>query len=132
MAREYKIGESILFKRPNLPNAWGRVTSITRNAKTGDPISYTVAEDETQVGYLVKISGVVDLEQVAADASAALDRMARRDRERGDLLMHLLGRLSHYAEYGGVIQYHGEYSEDRQELLVRELVDEYTAKASAL
>lgn len=128
--REYKVGQTLPFRRPDGTLTWGEVKYVDTDDAIS-PVSYTVKADD-DYAYIISADLVVDLDRVSADASAALDRIARRDRERGDLLMYLLGTLSAYARRGGAIEYRNEYSQNIESKSLQELVDEYMAKATEI
>jgi hypothetical protein len=102
--KEYKVGDRLLFRKSDEERAWAEVTHVG----TGDPlvpVYYMVRVEGEVGGFLIRPSAIVDLEQVSADASAALDRMRERDLKRSDMLMELLGRLGYWASVGGYVRY---------------------------
>lgn len=128
--KTYNTGDSVYFRTSDGDRHWGVVAHAE-----GDQVHtvvYTAVENDTSVVRQVRPDRIVDLEQVGNDAAAALDRIHRQYRAKAALLSELLGRLGYYAEYDGKIEYHSEYSEDRQTESVRELVDEFTRRRDAL
>ena len=129
--RTYEVGDSIYFRSDDVTKLWGKVTQVQYSYPSGQVCRYLVKVDNGPDPIKVDIHQVIDLQEVADRATAALERSARQDRAKAELLDYLLGVLSYYAERDGQIVYaetNSVMSKYEARKSVREIVDEYTAK----
>lgn len=121
-------GDVVCFLKPDGDKQFGTIQDVHLD-RGGKGVSYMVKGDDGY-GYHIRPNAIVDLAQVSRDATAALEKFARQDRARADLLSELLGKLSYYADRLGHVRYMVEGKIYRADL--RELVDEYLAKRDAV
>lgn len=121
--KEYKIGDSICFRDVGGTSTWGRVTAVNFAFGSFDLRGYDV-----QPGGRISLDQVIDLEQISADAGAALDRIHAEARRKADLLYELLGELSFYGDRKGQIDYYTSYRHE-ETVKVADLVTKYRLRA---
>ena len=127
--KTYKTGDSICFKNLDDEREFGKVRFELARAEEG-VFGYEV---ETEAGYYVavRLDQIVDFEEIALAAGAALDRYHAEHSRKADLLSELLGRLGYYADHGGHIEYRNEYSQNIEQVPVLTLVSEFVTRRDA-
>lgn len=128
MTQTHSMGDVVCFRKPDGDKMFGTVDAVITDYVTGNN-TYMVKGDDGFRRHLSS-NAIVDLKKISEDAAAALEKFARQDRARADLLSELLGKLDYFAECEGRLFYTA--GGKRRSVQVKSLVDEYMAKRDAV